>query len=222
MKNVIDISYVNTNIDYSKVNVDGVIIRIGRTGWGSKEMTNDKYFEQHYNGFKNTPKGIYWYSCATTIEEAEKEAKLTLEYLNNRKLELPIFWDTEDSHNQALLSKEELTKVGLAYCKYIEKHGYRAGIYGSKSWFENNLNIDEFKDYVIWVAQYNSTLTYKGHWDMWQYTSSGNVEGIEGRVDMNQSKIEESTYPKTKEDYSNLSIMELIDKIEEKYNELLC
>ena len=58
-------------------------------------------------------------------------------------------------------------------------------IYASTSWLNNNLDMKKLSGYRVWVAQYNDTVTYKGSYWCWQYTSSGKVPGIKGRVDLN-------------------------------------
>lgn len=186
----IDISTFQKNVDYAKVKADGVkgvILRIGHTGSANKSMSKDALFEAHYNGFKSVglPIGLYWFSRATNTVEAIREAKLTLEYLNNRELQLPIFWDTEDNVYQNKISKERLTTTALAFLDHIHLSGYKVGTYGSTSWLNNRLDMSKLNHYDVWVAQYSSKLTYKGRCDIWQYSSSGKVNGINGSVDMN-------------------------------------
>ena len=64
-----------------------------------------------------------------------------------------------------------------------------AGVYASRNWYYNNLNTADFNDIKIWLAEYRQTPLYDGEYDMWQYTSSGAVGGIEGRVDLNVSYL---------------------------------
>ena len=201
MKKAIDISYYQKNVDYKKVKESGiemVILRAGFTGYGINKLKNkDKLFEEHYNGFKNVgiPIGVYWYSCAYTEEEAEEEALKVLEIVKNKEIELPIFIDVEDNHditksglakqNQYELSRNELTKVVARFCEIIEKNGYYVGIYASTHWLNKKLDMNILKRYDIWVAHYNvKKPTYNGTYGIWQYTSKGNVSGINGNVDL--------------------------------------
>ena len=75
------------------------------------------------------------------------------------------------------------------FCKTIENAGYQAGIYASRNWFKNNLYTQQLDGYNIWLAEYRQTPMYDERYDMWQYTSSGSVAGINGRVDLNVSYI---------------------------------
>lgn len=201
MKKAIDISAYQTNVDYTKVKNDGIemaILRVGYTGYGvGKSKNKDSMFETHYKGFKNVgiPVGVYWYSCAYTEEEAIIEANKVLEYVKGKQIELPIFIDVEDEHNinasgcarenQVTIGKEKLTKVVEAFCKEIEKNGYYVGIYASTYWLNTRLDMNILEKYDIWVAHWwVSKPTYNGKYGVWQYSSTGRVNGINGNVDL--------------------------------------
>lgn len=195
----IDISVWNKNIDWNKLKgqIDFAILRIGYTGYGkAKNKKIDSTFEEKYAKCKelDIPVGVYWYSCAVTEEEAIEEANKTLEFLKGRKLEYPIYFDTEDNHDtaapnnsstsQAKIGKAKLTKVTKAFCDTIEKAGYYVGIYASSSWFKNNLILNELEKYDKWVAQWSSKEPSGISYGMWQYSAKGYVEGIGSGVDL--------------------------------------
>ena len=182
----IDVSKWQGDINFKKVksSIDFAIIRIG---YGMYESQKDPKFEANYEGFRgqNVPVGVYIYSYATSVNEAKREADVVLKWLNGRNLNLPVYYDVEDKSQQNL-SKNTLTSMCEAFCDKIEKAGYWAGIYANKYFFTTYLNYKRLeKKYTIWVAQYNNTNTYNGKYDMWQYTSSGKINGISGNVDMN-------------------------------------
>ena len=194
----IDVSTHQGTINWDKVKADGIqfaIIRAGFTGYGkAKSKQKDQHFENNYAMAKKVgmPVGVYWYSCAVSESEAIQEANLLLEYIKGKQLEFPVFIDTEDNHDvskysptsQATIGKNALTKVIKAFCERIENAGYYVGIYASSSWFKDRLNDDELSAYDHWIAQWSSTQPSKAH-GVWQYTSSGKVNGINGNVDMN-------------------------------------
>lgn len=205
-KFIIDVSTHQKEIDWLKAKnqgVRGAILRIGYTGWGSLESYIDAYFERNYKGVKQVelPVGVYFYSVAITEKEAIDEAKFTLELLKGRKLDMPIFFDTEEQnrkpYNQSNIGKTKLTSVTKAYCDYILNNSdYKVGVYASKSWFETKLNYDDLAQYVIWVAQYNEVCTFKKPYDIWQFSSQyylAGVSGHSGMVDANwlYTEIEE-------------------------------
>lgn len=191
----IDISTHQKNVDYESVKnagIQGVILRAGHTGSARKTMAKDELFETHYAGFKRVGLpivGVYWYSRATTLVEAYNEAKLCLKIIEGKDIKT-VFFDTEDNVYQAKLSKGALTSVALEFLETVKKAGYRAGFYSYISYVRNRYYMDSFKDYLIWMAQYYHTLTYQGKVDIWQYTSSGKVAGIRGKVDMNHAYVD--------------------------------
>ena len=76
----------------------------------------------------------------------------------------------------------------LAFLRTIESAGYDAGVYANKNWFTNKIHTEELSGYAVWLAQYNVTEPdYAGNYHMWQYSSRGSIDGIEGNVDVNQS-----------------------------------
>lgn len=183
----IDVSKHQGNINFNKVKNSGIEFAIVRIGYGMYESQKDSKFENNYEGFTNVniPVGVYLYSYAKNVNEAKKEADVVLKWLNNRKLSLPVYFDIEDK-SQINLGKNVLTNMCMAFCEKIEKVGYIAGVYANKYFFTTYLDYNKIGEkYTCWVAQYNDTNTYKGKYDMWQYTSSGKVNGINGNVDMN-------------------------------------
>ncbi|MCI9110203.1 MAG: LysM peptidoglycan-binding domain-containing protein [Bacilli bacterium] len=187
VKKGIDISKYQKDIDWQKVKDDGIEFAIIRIGYGKYDNQKDPYFEKNYEGARKAgiPVGVYHYSYATSIDEAKLEAGCVLCWLHERKLDLPVYFDIEDKC-QFSLSKKTLTDICKAFCNRIEEAGYWAGIYASKHWSNNLIDGASLgKRYTYWVAQYNSKCTYTGPYDMWQYSSSGRVNGINGNVDMN-------------------------------------
>jgi GH25 family lysozyme M1 (1,4-beta-N-acetylmuramidase) len=192
----IDISTFQKKVDYNKVKNDGIkfaILRIGYTGYGAgKKQAKDEMFEAHYKGCKNTGIHIggYFFGRGTSAAEGKKEAEYVLSVIGDKKFDYPIFYDTEDTYYQAKASKSANTAACIAFCDTIKKAGYKTGIYASKSWFNDKLNDADLKDYDHWIAQYYHKCTYTGEKTMWQYTSSGKVNGIEGNVDMNECYVD--------------------------------
>lgn len=192
----IDISTFQRNVDYTKVKKDGIkyaILRIGYTGYGAgKKQAKDEMFEAHYKGCKNAGIHIggYFFGRGTSAAEGKREAEYVLSVIGDKKFDYPIFYDTEDTYYQAKASKAANTAACIAFCDTIKKAGYKTGIYASKSWFNDRLNDADLEKYDHWVAQYYTRCTYAGEKTMWQYTSSGKVNGINGNVDMNECYVD--------------------------------
>lgn len=196
-KKVLDLSEFNTVTDWGSVKasgVEGVILRAGFRGYGSAgNMKPDALFESHYNGATSVgiPVGVYFFTQAKNAAEGQAEAKYVLELIKGKKLDYPIYIDTEMANNGSgradAISKADRTAAVKGFCDAIVAAGYKAGVYASISWFNNQLDMEQLKENELWVAHYTTAdhPEYKETFGMWQYTSSGSVKGINGNVDMN-------------------------------------
>ena len=191
----IDVSTWNGNIDWNKVKNSGVsyvIIRTGFRGSTQGSLVEDNKFRQNIQGATNAglKVGVYFFSQAVNEVEAVEEASMVLSQVKGYKLTYPVFIDVEPSGGRAdKLSSGERTKVINAFCQTIQNGGLRAGVYANKTWLNQKMNVSALSGYKIWLAQYNSTVTYGGRYDMWQYSDKGSVAGISGKVDMNLSYL---------------------------------
>ena len=193
----IDVSKWNGEIDWDVVKAEGVdfaIIRCGYRGSSSGWLVEDPYFYKNLEGARKAgvKVGVYFFTQATTLVEAVEEASMVVTLIDACKLDYPVFIDTEGAGGNGRadnLDADTRTAVVNAFCQTIQNSGLDAGIYASRNWYLNNLNTDEFYDVAIWLAEYRETPLYEDEYDMWQYTSSGSVAGIEGRVDLNVSYI---------------------------------
>ena len=185
----IDVSGYQGNIDWKKVKNDGVkfaIIKLG-TIYDEDENSIESTFEKNYNECikNNIPIGVYVYNYCNSIEALKKGANWVLEVLNKRALNLPVYLDMED---KTIVSegKAALTNQCNEFAKILTNAGYEAGVYANLNWFENYLEPKNFNSNIsVWVAQYYKECEYEGEYDIWQYSSSGKVDGISGNVDMN-------------------------------------
>lgn len=169
-----------------KAGIKFVILRLGFTGSGSKQPTLDNTFEHNYKNAiaAGLPVGIYYYSLATTNAKAKAEAEFCIKHLRGKKIAYPVYIDMEDPTFQGKCSKSTLASVCDTFCKVIKKAGYIPGVYASVSWFNNKIgNITA--SHTKWVAQYYTKCEYKGAYDMWQYSSSESVPGIDSKTDVN-------------------------------------
>ncbi len=181
----VDISEFQQGINFNKMKNDGIKAVIIRAGYGREASQKDSMFESHYKNAKNANLkiGVYWYSYADSAGDAEKEAKACLECINNKSLDMPIYYDLEDN-SQVKLGKTKLTEIAERFCKTIKKSNYRAGVYANLNWFNNYLDYDKLKaKYSIWLAQYNDKAELAC--DIWQNSSTGKVSGYGGNIDTN-------------------------------------
>lgn len=193
----IDVSKWNGDIDWDKVKNAGVqyaIIRAGYRGSVTGSLVEDPYFAANMKGTaaSDIPVGVYFFTQAVNEVEAVEEASAVLSLIREYRLDYPVFIDTEGAGGNGRadgLDPETRTLVCEAFCRTIRNAGYDAGIYASRNWYNNNLFTDRLGDYYIWLAEYRSVPLYQGYYQMWQYTSKGKIDGIDGNVDMNVSYL---------------------------------
>lgn len=189
----IDVSEHQEEIDWKAVKDDGIefaIIRMGYSGWHSGNIVKDAYFDFNISAAKKEgiDIGVYFFSQASTIEEAIKEAEYVANTLGNTNLQLPVFFDMEPldgKERTANLSKELKTQIADAFCQCIKSKGFDAGVYGNPTWFDNSMDLSYLQDYTIWLAYYTGYNDFPYKYSFWQFTDKGMVNGINSNVDLN-------------------------------------
>lgn len=200
MEKMIDISAwqgkvsVASFIKVRNSGIKGVILRSSYTTQKSFSLHEDSVFRNNVaNAYKAGLKiGVYHYSQAISVAEAKKEAEYTIKIISKYKdyIRLPVFFDTEFGNRLNSSVARKLGKAGYGrvcdgFCEVIKKAGFKTGVYANLSTLNAYLPNDLYKRYSIWLAQYNKTNDYKHPVLLWQYSSSGSVPGISGRIDMN-------------------------------------
>ena len=188
----IDVSTFQGKIDWAGVKSDGIefaFIRTGgRFGGSGKFYDDDRYEYNMKNAIANgIDTGVYFFTQAINTKEAVEEAQYTCKRLKGYDIKYPVVIDTEylaDSRHSEISVKQR-TAVVKAFCEEVKRQGYEPMVYANLNWLNKHLNMKELKAYKVWVAQYYDECQYKGDYDCWQYTSSGHVKGIDGRVDRN-------------------------------------
>ena len=194
---MIDVSTYNGDIDWNAVKAAGVdyaIIRVGYRGYGTARLVQDRRFEQNMRGAINAGirVGAYIVTQAVNTEEAVEEASFIVEKCRGYNVTLPLAIDVEWAGNSYeegranSISASTRTDVINAFARTVMNSGYAAMAYANKDWFENKIYSGNlFSSCKIWLAQYRNTeYTYGGRVNMWQYTSKGRVDGMNGDVDI--------------------------------------
>ncbi len=193
----IDVSSHQKEIDWQKVADSGVefaMIRLGYRGYGSEGTLNmDPYFQQNLIGATaaGLKIGVYFYSQAITAAEAAEEARFVLDALGGFPLTYPVVYDWEtvsaDGARTKGLDNTILTDCAITFCESVALAGYEPMIYYNLPVGYNHYQLDRLTAYDKWFAQYTSKNQPDMYYDyrIWQYTDSGSVPGIEGKVDMN-------------------------------------
>lgn len=192
----IDLSKYQGTVDFSKVKNSGVeyaLIRCGYRGYGNGKIVEDSAFKTYATDALSAgiPIGVYFYTQAISVEEAVEEADFVINLIKDYDVSYPVIIDVEeapvDEYRQKNLSKLELTEVVAAFCSRIEEAGYTPMIYSNIRYFAGKLDMSQLEAYEKWYASYASEPYLPYEFSIWQYTSTGKVDGISGDVDLNIS-----------------------------------
>ena len=179
-------------LDWEKIKNEGydfVIIKAGSTRSG-KEPT----FEADYAGAKSAGLmvGAYYYTYSQTTEQTVADATALLEYLSGKQFEYPIYFDLEDP-SLISLGSDALTSLCEAFICTMQENGYYSALYTNNNWLYNILNSQRILSlFDIWYARYPEVSSpvwngekYGRQLSMWQYTQTGEINGLDGFFDLN-------------------------------------
>lgn len=195
----IDVSEHQGEIDWQKVKESGVdyaIIRVGYRGYTRGRLYQDEMFEKNVKGATDAgiKIGLYIFSQAVSVTEAEEEAGYILGLIQNYQIDYPIVFDweniTTDDADQARtngISGADVSQFANAFCTKISKAGYNTAVYMNKNQAYNFYDLDVISQYDIWYAEYQPLPSLYYEFSMWQYTEDGTVAGIEAPCDINVS-----------------------------------
>lgn len=189
----IDVSTHQKDVDWQAVAGDGIdfaILRLGHRGYSEGGLFLDKTFEENLQGALEAGLeiGVYFFSQAVTPEEAEEEAEYVLNILDGQALAFPVAFDWEpisgDDARTDGLDGEMMTRCAAAFCKQIKDAGYRPAVYFNQTQGYLHYDLRDLTDYDLWLAEYDSSPDFYYHFDLWQYSHTGRVDGIQGDVDL--------------------------------------
>ena len=172
--------------------VEFVIIRCGYRGSSTGVLVEDELFRENIRGASaaGLKVGVYVFSQAVNEAEAVEEASMAVSAVRGSSLSYPIFIDVEGANGRADgLSVAERTAIIRSFCQTVINSGYTPGIYSNRTWLAEKIDTGALGNYKIWMAQYAAAPTYGGRYEMWQYSSQGNIPGISGDVDLNISYL---------------------------------
>ena len=184
----IDVSAHQGKINWDTVanyGMDFAILRITEVG-----NVIDSQFENNFAGCSKhkIPVGVYKYSYASTVSEAQSEARKVVSVLNGRKIQFPVFLDLEH-HKQRVLGAESIHNLSEAFREIIVAAGYKFAIYCNLDWYMNVI-CSHLKKYEFWIARYpgndNGSVQERFRPNVgvgWQYSSKAKIPGINGNVD---------------------------------------
>lgn len=191
----IDVSKYQGDIDWQAVKdygIDFVIIRLGYRGYNEEgNLVLDEYYEANIDGAlaADLKVGVYFFSQAITAEEALEEAEFVLEHIADYDITMPVVFDTEVIENEDArtfgIDGQVFTDACIVFCDRIDEAGYNSMIYFNMVWSAFTLDLEQLVDYDKWYADYYDEPQYPYEFEMWQYSQSGSVPGIDGNTDLN-------------------------------------
>lgn len=191
---VIDVSRYQGTIDFAKVAVAGIkgaIIRAGIGSYSTGECQTDSRFYANAEGFTKAgmPLGAYYFTQAKTTNEARAEARYLVNLVKNYNITLPLVFDIESAGRIPSNSKATNTANAIAFCEEIAAAGYIPCVYTYRNFFDSSIDEDALrsKGVDLWVAHYTTAShpEYASRYALWQYSSSAQISGIDGNVDIN-------------------------------------
>ena len=194
-KTGIDVSTYQQDVDWQAVAADGIdfaILRLGYRGYTEGGLFLDQTFTPNLQGALGAglDVGVYFFSQAITPEEAEAEADFVLEAIQGYEITYPIAFDWEpitpgSNARTDSLDNRTLTQCARAFCTRIQEAGYQPAVYFNQSLGYLRYDLRELTEYNLWLAEYDTKPDFYYRFDLWQYTHTGRVAGIQGDVDLN-------------------------------------
>lgn len=189
----LDVSAHQEEIDWKAVAAAGfefVMIRVGYRGYETGLLQADAYAQANYAGAKaaGLKVGAYMFSQAISRKEAMEEARFALEQIRGWELDLPLVYDWERVKAGTRtdgVDARTVTDCALGFCALVEAVGKESMVYFNPHHGKNYFYLHELEEYPFWLAYYTDKMDYPYKFEMWQYTDSGNVPGIEGGADIN-------------------------------------
>lgn len=178
----IDVSKHQGKIDWGKIEADFAILRVGYSKYNGG-IVEDDYFR--YNAEEcerlGIPYGVYVYSYNRSVSAAIDTAEDVVQLLEGRKITYPVYYDIEEVGN----SKNLNANMCNAFCEYIRQAGYTPGVYSYYAFFKNFIDMGILRPVDKWIADYRGKRPGDIEHEIWQYTGSGNIDGITTKVDLN-------------------------------------
>ena len=190
----VDVSVYQGEIDWQAVAASGIdfaMIRVGYRGYAQGTLQLDDCFQANMEGAlaAGLDVGVYFFSQATTVAEAEAEADFVLEAIRNYPIRYPVAFDweyiTADQARTDGMDGQGITQCASAFCDLVEAAGYTPMVYFNQHMGYLVYQLDQLDAFPFWLAEYGSQPDFYYDFELWQYTHTGSVPGIQGNVDLN-------------------------------------
>lgn len=187
----IDVSVYQGDIDWDRVkpHIDFAILRIGLGD--DIPSQDDAKFERNYAECVRLgiPFAVYFFSYAVNKAKVQSEIAHIKRLLEGKTINAPVYIDVENTRglDWRTISNADMLGIMQEFNAQLNALGYRMGIYSSRSAFWNEKMSDPWYDNVSkWIAEYGDKVNdFNRTYDIWQHTSKGAIDGINGNIDMN-------------------------------------
>lgn len=183
----IDVSAWQGDINFEAVKNAGCDFVIIRMGYFYDEIKSDDWYAENIRKAREAglKVGVYFYTTLNSADSVKELSSYIVEQLDGQELDFPVAFDWEEftTFQEYGLSIHDLNELFNLFCSEMEENGYSAMLYSSKN-FLNNFWINNY-DQPVWLAHFVDETDYTGDYFMWQGSSTGLIDGIDGYVDMN-------------------------------------
>lgn len=194
-ENGIDLSSYSGSADWERVKAAGVrfaMVRLGGRGYGGEgALYADDRAVEYVQGAQaaGIKAGGYFFSQATTPEEAREEAAYCKQLLGDLTPDCPVAYDWEfikdDEARTDGMTVAQTTACARAFCDEIKSYGWTPMLYAGDAEMTAKYDMAQLDDCEIWYTEYAAAPQFPYTINMWQYSNTGAVDGIEGNVDLN-------------------------------------
>ena len=188
----VDVSHHQGRVDWAAVKRAGIEHCILRAGYGLSGA--DRRFQENAQGAAaaGLHMGAYWFSYASSVPDAQKEADRFLLTLADfrAQIDMPVFFDSEYEAQQKAKAAgikdfpALYNAMAQAFCQQVQAAGFRPGIYFNEDYYRYVADLTRLAGLPLWLARYKPDNPFAC--DLWQYTDKGRVDGIDTPVDMNR------------------------------------
>ena len=194
----IDVSAHQGEIDWEQVARSGIkfaMIRVGYRGYAEEgKLLLDANYRRNIEGAlaAGLEVGVYFFSQATSIWEVEEELELYLSAIKGYDITYPVVFDWEHILNNVhsrtyTVSGQSISRMADFFCQAVKEAGYTPAVYFNQDLAYLYLDLERIEGNIFWLAEYDVRPGFYYHFDLWQYSCTGRVPGIEGDVDLNLS-----------------------------------
>ena len=190
----VDVSEFQGEVDFKAIadaGVEFVMIRVGWRGYVTGELGEDETFAANIKGARDAGLlvGVYFFSQATTPEEAAEEAAFVLERIADYDIAFPVVFDWEAVHDPEArtrdMSGDQITDCAVAFCEAVQQAGYRPCVYFYKSLAYYEYDLSRLANYEFWLSEPYDIPDFYYRFSMWQYDVEGELPGVDETIDLN-------------------------------------